>query len=76
MAVIVNGTEITDADMEVEVQFHNDADNPVDAAMTALILKRVLLDEAAELNIDGGDADAIIDAQGNFITWHQNAFAN
>ncbi|KAA0893002.1 peptidylprolyl isomerase [Pusillimonas sp. ANT_WB101] len=62
MTVTVNGVEVTDADMEVELAFHEGAGNPVDEAMITLVLKRVLLDEAARLGIGGGNDEAVIDA--------------
>lgn len=62
MTVTVNGVEVTDADMEVELSYHEDADNPIDVAMKTLVLRRVLLDEAARLGISGGNEEAIIDA--------------
>lgn len=65
MPVIVNGYELTDADMERELPQHQDAPDAVKSAMTALVLRRVLLDEARQLGLqtpDGaGDEDALID---------------
>lgn len=62
MTVIVNGVEITDAEVEAELPFHEEAGNAAQEAMTALVLKRVLLDEAARLDIVGGSEEAVIDA--------------
>ena len=47
MPVIVNGVELNDADLERELPRHADAGNPMRSAITALVLRRVLLDEAA-----------------------------
>lgn len=62
MAVIVNDVELTDAEMEAELPLHADAENPVQRAMTTLVLRRILLDEAARLQVAGNDDDATIDA--------------
>ncbi|NYT62407.1 peptidylprolyl isomerase [Alcaligenaceae bacterium] len=62
MAVIVNDVELTDAEMEAELPQHADADNPVQRAMTALVLRRVLLDEAVRLGIEEPDDEAALDA--------------
>ncbi|KMJ91413.1 peptidylprolyl isomerase [Achromobacter xylosoxidans] len=51
MPVTINGVELTDADMEQELPLHADAPNPMRAATTALVLRRVLLDEAARLGL-------------------------
>ncbi|WZB71235.1 peptidylprolyl isomerase [Achromobacter xylosoxidans] len=45
MPVIVNGVELNDADLERELPRHADAGNPMRSAITALVLRRVLLDE-------------------------------
>lgn len=62
MPVIVNGVELNDADMERELPDHQDAADPVQSAMTALVLRRVLLDKANELGLFGDSDDEIIDA--------------
>ncbi|MDM9561732.1 peptidylprolyl isomerase [Bordetella petrii] len=62
MPVIVNGVELTDAELERELPHHADADNPQRRAMTALVLRRVLLDEAQRLGLAAEDEDAAIDA--------------
>lgn len=59
MPVIVNGYELGDAEMEKELPDHQDAANPVHSAMTALVLRRVLLDEARRLGLAGTDEEAI-----------------
>ncbi len=62
MTVKVNGIELTDAQMEQELPLHSAAEHPVQSAMTALVLSRVLLDEAARLGISGADDEATIEA--------------
>lgn len=62
MAVIVNDVELTDAEMEAELPLHADADNPVQRAMTALVLRRVLLDEAVRLGVAEPDEEATLGA--------------
>ncbi|PLC50768.1 peptidylprolyl isomerase [Pollutimonas subterranea] len=62
MAVIVNDVELTDAEMAEELPLHAEAENPVQRAMTALVLRRILLDEAARLEIIGPDHEATIEA--------------
>lgn len=62
MAVIVNDVELTEAEVAAEVPLHADAENPVERATTALVLRRVLLDEAARLQVSGSDDEATISA--------------
>ena len=62
MPVIVNGYELTDADMERELPEHQDAPDAMKSAMTALVLRRVLLDEARQLGLQNEDEDALVDA--------------
>lgn len=62
MAVVVNGVELSDADMEQELPLHGDAPSPMQRAMTALVLRRVLLDEAKRLGLPSADEEAAIDA--------------
>lgn len=59
MPVIVNGYELSDAEMEKELPEHQGAPDPLQSAMTALVLRRVLLDEARKRDIDGSDEEAI-----------------
>lgn len=59
MPVIVNDYELSDAEMEQELPEHADAPNPVNSAMTALVLRRVLIDEARALALQGSDEEAI-----------------
>ena len=48
MPVIVNGYELSDAEMEKELPEHQGAADAMKSAMTALVLRRVLLDKANE----------------------------
>ncbi|SAL23286.1 PpiC-type peptidyl-prolyl cis-trans isomerase [Caballeronia sordidicola] len=57
MAVIVNGTELTDKDIERELAAHADMPDAQQAALTAAVLRRVLLDEAAHLNLASASND-------------------
>lgn len=61
MAVIVNDVELTDAEMAAELPLHAGAENPVKRATTTLVLRRVLLDEAARLGIVNPDPEAAIE---------------
>ncbi|MBO9354306.1 peptidylprolyl isomerase [Bordetella petrii] len=71
MPVIVNGVELSDAELEQELPHHGDAANPQRRAMTALVLRRVMLDEARRLGLSaapGEDGDealigALLDSQ-------------
>ncbi|MFP3743895.1 peptidylprolyl isomerase [Achromobacter sp. SIMBA_011] len=62
MPVTINGVELTDADMEQELPLHADAPNPIRAATTALVLRRVLRDEAARQGLDLASEDDAIGA--------------
>lgn len=70
MPVTINGVELTDADMEQELPLHADAPNPMRAATTALVLRRVLLDEAARQGLDLASED---DAIGVLLERHAPA---
>lgn len=70
MPVTINGVELTDADMEQELPLHADAPNPMRAATTALVLRRVLRDEAARLGLDLASED---DAIGVLLERHAPA---
>jgi len=61
MPVIVNGAELNDADLERELPLHAEASNPMRHAITALVLRRVLLDEARRLGVQPAAPN---DAQG------------
>ncbi len=60
MAVIVNGVELADADVERELSAHEDAPDPHQAALTAAVLRRVLLDEAAHLHLASDKSDELM----------------
>jgi peptidyl-prolyl cis-trans isomerase C len=62
MPVIVNGVELNDADLERELPRHADAGNPMRSAITALVLRRVLLDEAGRQGLDAEDEEVAIGA--------------
>jgi len=63
MAIIVNGVELADADIEREMPVHADTPDSHQAALTAAVLRRVLLDEAAQLHITSAHGDeAVIEA--------------
>lgn len=70
MPVTINGVELTDADMEQELPLHADAPNPIRAATTALVLRRVLRDEAARQGLDLASED---DAIGVLLERHAPA---
>lgn len=55
MGITVNAVEITDADVEAELPYHQDAANPVQAATQELILRQLLREEIARKGIDGDD---------------------
>lgn len=59
MPVIVNGYELSDAEMERELPHHQDVPDAVQSAMTALVLRRLLLDEVDHLKIQSGEDDEI-----------------
>jgi len=62
MPVIVNGVELTDADLERELPRHAGTVNPTRSAVTALVLRRVLLDEAGRQGLDTADEEGAIGA--------------
>ena len=62
MPVIVNGVELNDADLERELPLHAEAGNPMREAVTALVLRRVLLDEAGRQGLDVSDEESAIGA--------------
>ncbi|MBB5019590.1 peptidyl-prolyl cis-trans isomerase C [Chitinivorax tropicus] len=62
MAITVNGGEITDDMIAEELLRHDDADNPLQAAVYELILRKLLLEKATELAIDADNDDERIDA--------------
>lgn len=62
MGISVNGIDITDQAIEHELPFHQQAGNPLKQAVHELVLRSVLLQEAARLGIEGGDDDARVEA--------------
>lgn len=62
MGISVNGIEITDDAIEKEIVHHQKAENPLKEAVHELVLRTLLLQEADRLGLDGGDADARIEA--------------
>ena len=61
MSIKVNGVEITDDEVAAELPFHQEAPQPLRSACIALALKRVMLDEAAELGHPVADAEEAAD---------------
>lgn len=59
MPVSINGIELSDADMERELPLHQDQTNPLESAMTALILRNVLQQEADKLGLQGDEETRI-----------------
>lgn len=59
MPVIVNNYELSDAEMEQELPQHQGAVDPIKSAMTALVLRRVLVDKANEYGFSGDDEQKI-----------------
>lgn len=61
MGIAVNGVDINDSAIDAEIAHHQQADNPLRAAVHEVVLRRVLLDEAARLGIivSGSDDDII-----------------
>ncbi|WER49267.1 peptidylprolyl isomerase [Cupriavidus sp. WKF15] len=57
MPVTVNGVELTDADIEREMDHHRDARNPAQMATVSAILRRLMRTEAERLGIARGDMD-------------------
>ena len=62
MGISVNGVDITDAEIERELPHHQSAGNPLKESVHELILRRVLLQEADRLGIEGADDDARVEA--------------
>lgn len=62
MGIEVNGMEITDAAVERELPYHRQAPNPLKQAVNELVLRTLLLQEAAQLGIEGEDDDARVAA--------------
>lgn len=62
MGISVNGVEIDDREIEAELVHHQSARNPVQQAVHEVILRRVLLQEAAALGLTQADDDERIEA--------------
>jgi peptidyl-prolyl cis-trans isomerase C len=60
MAIIVNGVELTDTDLEREMPAHADSPDSQQAALTSAVLRRVLLDEAAQLHLPSSHSDELM----------------
>ncbi|MGQ5522140.1 peptidylprolyl isomerase [Chitinimonas sp. PSY-7] len=61
MAIVINGYEIEDSEVERELPQHQDASNPLQRAVTTLALRRILLDEATRLGLPTGSDEAVIE---------------
>lgn len=61
MAVRVNGHELTDAEVAEELPFHQQAPAPWRSAVITLILKRLVLTEAARHGLQTDDPEAAAD---------------
>ena len=57
MEIRINGKEITDAAVEAEIANYAEADRPLDAALRALAIRQIVLDEAASQGIDVSDPE-------------------
>lgn len=62
MGIAVNGAEIDDATIERELAHHRDADNPLKRAVHEVVLRTLLLQQAAQLGIPGCDDEQRIEA--------------
>jgi peptidyl-prolyl cis-trans isomerase C len=62
MGIAVNGVDIDDRAIEAEISHHQQADNPLRAAVHEVVLRQVLLQEADRLQIAGGGDDERIEA--------------
>ena len=62
MSIAVNGVELSDATIERELPHHQGAPNPLKQAVHELVLREVLLQEAARLGFMQPDEDARIEA--------------
>jgi peptidyl-prolyl cis-trans isomerase C len=62
MGIAVNGVDINDSAIEAEIAHHQQAKNPLREAVHEVVLRRVLLDEAARLGIAGDSDDERIEA--------------
>ncbi len=62
MGIAVNGFEISDRAIALELPHHQKAGNPLKKTVHELVLRTVLLQEAERLGIAGIDADARVEA--------------
>lgn len=62
MGISVNGIDIDDADIAQELPHHGSAGNPLKQAVHELVLRRLLLDEAQRLGVQGASDDDRIEA--------------
>lgn len=62
MPIVINGHELTDAEIEAELPAHAEASHPMKAATTAVALRRILLDEAQRLGLKQADDEASLTA--------------
>lgn len=62
MGISVNGVDITDAAIELELPHHRKAENPLKESVHELVLRTVLLQEADRLGIADDEPDARIEA--------------
>lgn len=62
MGISVNGIDVTDAEVAAEMAHHAGAANPLKQAVHEVVLRRVLLAEAARLGIAADDEDERIEA--------------
>ena len=62
MGIAINGVELNDAAIDMELAHHQGAANPLKQAVHELVLREVLLQEAARLGLDDADEDVRIEA--------------
>ncbi|WP_317202774.1 peptidylprolyl isomerase [Janthinobacterium sp.] len=62
MGISVNGVDIDDSVIEREMAHHQSAANPLKQSVHEVVLRAVLLQEAARLGIEGENEDARIEA--------------
>jgi peptidyl-prolyl cis-trans isomerase C len=62
MGIAVNGVEIDDRQIELELPHHRQAANPLKQSVHEVVLRTVLLQEADRIGIAGADDDARIEA--------------
>ncbi|WUR10883.1 peptidylprolyl isomerase [[Empedobacter] haloabium] len=62
MGIAVNGIDVTDAEISQELPHHQQAANPLKAAVHEVVLRRVLLAEAGRLGIEADNDDDRIEA--------------